>query len=280
MTSRPRRPPCSATTLGAQAVDLLDVAADSTGGVVFADEQARVVYRPRDWQTYEPGTPVDGTIGNLPATGDDVVYGADDVVYGADDVVWMVTAADAVCPSGWEMSFESSDMATRVLTGRPSEEPHIFNDPANQLLYGVETFSRTDLIPAVPGELDILGNRMLRVLSANFMPTVSAVTIDAGTTVEARDLCATVDPTVPSRYRGFLEQDGRIVFDRQFFAVGVSHRLDPESWTCRIALDDAGPFATVGNRWDDAAWDSGLWAEAVATLLAEADALKELIVHG
>ena len=52
-----------------------------------------------------------------------------------------------------------------------------------------------------------------------------------------------------------------MVFDRQFFATGVSHRIDPETWTVRIALDDAGPFAAVGDRWDDAAWDTAIWAE-------------------
>ena len=263
-----------ATTLGAKTVDLLDVSADSVGGVVFGDEQGRVAFRGRDWQTYEPGDPPDGTIGNVPSTGIDIVYGASDVVYGASDVVWTSDDNDAVCPSGWEMSFEADDMATRVLLGRPSETPHQFDDAENQILYGVETFSRTDLIPANPADLDLLGTRILRVLSASFMPNVAAVTIDAATSIEARDLCATVDPTLPSRYRGYLREGSRVVFDRQFFAVGVSHRIDPEGWTCRIALDDAGPFATVGNRWDDAAWDTGLWAEAVTTLIGEA---RELI---
>ena len=110
------------------------------------------------------------------------------------------------------------------------------------------------------------------------MPNVAAVTIDAATSVAARDLAATVDPTIPSRYRGYLREGGRVVFDRQFFAVGVSHRIDPEGWTCRIALDDAGPFATVGNRWDDAAWDTGLWAEAVTTLLTEARTLRAELI--
>ena len=68
-----------ATTLGAKAVDLLDVSADSAGGAVFGDWRGMVVYRGRDWQTYEPDDPVDGTIGNLPPTGDDIVYGPDDV---------------------------------------------------------------------------------------------------------------------------------------------------------------------------------------------------------
>ena len=186
-----------ATTMGAKCVDLLDVAADSVGGVVFGDEQGRVTFRGRDWQTYEPDVPVDDTIGNLPATGIDIVYGASDVVYGSSDVVWTSGDPQGVCPSGWEMSFEADDMATRVLLGRPSEEPHIFDDADNQILYGVETFSRTDLIPANPADLDLLGARILRVLSASFMPNVAAVTIDAATSVAARDLCRDRRPDHP-----------------------------------------------------------------------------------
>ena len=106
----------------------------------------------------------------------------------------MSTAGDAVCPSGWEMSFEAADMATRVLVGRPSEPPHVFDDVDGQILYGVETFTRTDLICAVPADLDIIGARLLRVLSADFMPNVAAVTIDAATSTAARDLAATRRP--------------------------------------------------------------------------------------
>ena len=46
-----------ATTLGAKVVDLIDVAADSAGGAVFGDTRGMVVYRGRDWQTYEPDSP-------------------------------------------------------------------------------------------------------------------------------------------------------------------------------------------------------------------------------
>ena len=47
---------------------------------------------------------VDDTIGNLPSTGIDIVYGASDVVYGSSDVVWTSGDPQGVCPSGWEMS--------------------------------------------------------------------------------------------------------------------------------------------------------------------------------
>ena len=259
-----------ATKLGSKAVDLIDLAADSAGGAVFGDAAGRLVYRGRDWQTYEPDVPVDGIIGNPVPTGSDIVDGPDDVVFFGDQLVWMASTGDAVCPSGWEMSFEAADMATRVLVGRPQEPPHVFDDVEAQVLYGLETFTRTDLICNVPADLDVIGARYLRVLSADFMPNVAAVTIDAATSIGARDLAATVDPTLPSRYRGMLREGARTVFDRQFFATGVSHRIDPETWTVRIALDDAGPFAVTGNRWNDAAWSTGTWADPPAAELVGA----------
>ena len=54
-----------ATDLGGQLADLLGQAADSGGGAVFGDLQGRVAYRGHDWQMYLPGTPPNGTIGNV-----------------------------------------------------------------------------------------------------------------------------------------------------------------------------------------------------------------------
>src|SRR5436190_15054268 len=53
------------TELGAQAVDLMGVAADSAGGVVFGDLDGDVVFRDPNWELYDPATPPDGTIGNV-----------------------------------------------------------------------------------------------------------------------------------------------------------------------------------------------------------------------
>ena len=87
-----------ADEMDGQAADLLSQAADSGGGSVFGDLEGNVAYRPRDWQTFPPGTPVDGTIGNV-ESGD-------------------------VCPTKWERPFNRADIATRVIVGReapPSE---------------------------------------------------------------------------------------------------------------------------------------------------------------
>jgi hypothetical protein len=89
-----------ADDMSGQLADLLGQAADSNGGSVFGDYEARVAYRPRDWQTFPPGTPVDGVIGNVDP-GD-------------------------VCPTRWERPFNRADIATRVIVGReapPAQGP-------------------------------------------------------------------------------------------------------------------------------------------------------------
>lgn len=61
----PSSEPLVGTTLGGQVADMLGQTADSAGGAVFGDTSGRVAFRPRDWQTFIPGSPVDGTIGNV-----------------------------------------------------------------------------------------------------------------------------------------------------------------------------------------------------------------------
>ena len=138
---------------------------------------------------------------------------------------------------------------------------------ANQILYGIETVERSDLQAAHDSQLDVLGQRWLKVMSADYMPRVAAVTIDAATSTAARNLAATVDPTEPSRYRcRHHRDDGRTVFDAQFFATGIRHTINRDGWICRIAFDAAAPFAAVGGRWDQGQWDQALWANLVAQL--------------
>ena len=57
------------STEGGQIADLLGVVADSVGGAIFGDLDGSIAFRPRDWQIYDPTTPIDGTIGNVDRTG-------------------------------------------------------------------------------------------------------------------------------------------------------------------------------------------------------------------
>ena len=249
------------TTFGTQVVDVIDRAADSAGGVTYGDSTGRIAYRETDWQKWVEDVPPDATIGNVPATTNDVYEDGEHVTWFGDNVIFHPVAND-VCPTGWELSFDLTDTATQVHVGRQGEPPWIYNDVNNQIRYGVETFTRTDLECTSNEVLADIGQQLLKALSADYMPNVAAVTLNAGTSTPARDLCVTVDPTVPSRYRCRLHRSGgRIVFDRQFFAVGVQHRIDPNGWETRIALDDAAPYMIAsglpGNNWSYAHWDTG-----------------------
>lgn len=82
---------------GGQVADLLGRIADSVGGSVWGDEQANVVFRPRDWQVWHPAhRPLDGIIGNV----------------GPLDV----------CPGAWQRPFDRASISTRVIMGRAAPE--------------------------------------------------------------------------------------------------------------------------------------------------------------
>lgn len=230
-----------AHALGGQLADLLGQAADSGGGAVFGDLEARVAYRPRDWQTYVPGTPVDGTIGNVEPTD--------------------------VCPVRWERPFNRADLTTRVLIGRDVETAQVLEDLPAQVRYGIEPFERTDLLTASDAGITQLGRRILRTRSAATAPRVRSVTLDARTSDDAMDLMSTVDVYQPSRYRCRLQYPRGEVFDVEHFATGVAHEVTTEAWSLDLNLDLAEPYAAVGGRWDGAMWDQALWADVV--LLAE-----------
>ena len=220
--------------LGGQIADLLGQAADSGGGSVFADTTGDLVFRQRDWQTYVPGTPVDGTIGNVAPTD--------------------------VCPTGWERPFRRADMSTRVIIGRNLETAQTIDDTAGQGLYGIEPFERTDLLTATDSTLTRLGQRILEVRSAASTPRIRSVSLDARTSTAALDLMTTVDVFRPSRYRCRLQYPRGTVFDAEHLATGVAHEVTPRYWSLDLNLDLAAPFAAPGGRWDGAYWDRSTWA--------------------
>lgn len=225
-----------ADELGGQVADLLGQAAESGGGSVFGDYDANVAYRGRDWQTYAPDVPVDGTIGNV----------------GPDDV----------CPIGWERPFARADIATRVIIGRDPETAQVLDDLDAQALYGIEPFERTDLLTAADATITLLGERILVTRAADTAPRVRSVSLDGRTASNVIDLMTTVDVYRPSRYRCRLRYPRGDVFDEQMFATGVSHDVTPSSWTLELNLDAAAPYAAPGGRWDGARWDRAVWAVA------------------
>jgi hypothetical protein len=216
-----------ATTLDAQAVDLLDIAADSCGGAVFGDANGNVAFRGRDWQAVSMSAEPDGTIGNF---------------------------GGGVCPLNWEQSFNREDITTKVVLGRPDEVPFSRRNDAAFKLYGEETFERTDLETRLDADIVILRDRILDVRSPDYMPRIAGVTLDAATDPAVVDVLARVSPFKPSivfcKHQGV---DGRIVFNKAMMVVGVEHTITPEGWQARLALDNAKPFqvGAQDGRWSD-----------------------------
>ena len=256
-TSNRRRVTLQETSFGAQVVDVIDRAADSSGGVIYGDSIGRITYRAADWQAWVADNPPDATIGNVPDDPNLVLEAGDQVMWFGDDVIFGDDAAGGdVCPVAWELSFELTDIATQVHAGRSRGNPRrCSTTPPTRSGTGW----RRSPAPTsnAPSTVIITDHRpaTLAALSADYLPNVAAVTLDAATSTAARDLCVTVDPTVPSRYRCRLHRAaGRVVFDRQFLAVGVQHRIDPAGWETRIALDDAAPYM-IAAPLPSAQWD-------------------------
>jgi hypothetical protein len=243
---RPSSELLTASDMGGQVADLLGQVADSAGGSVFGDLEGRVAFRPRDWQTFPPGTPPDGTIGNV-APGD-------------------------VCPTRWERPFARADITTRAIVGRDPATAVVADDPDGIAKYGIEPFERTDLLTQSDNSVSLLALRALRTRSWSTAPRVRSVSLDAATAAAALDLMSTVDVYRPSRYRCRLTYPPPRgpVFDAEYFATGVSHEVTPSSWTLELNLDVAAPYVAVGGRWDQAQWDLALWATPV---LQSAEAL-------
>jgi len=243
-----------ATDLGGQVADLLGRTADSAGGAVFGDLQGRVAFRPRDWQSYLPGTPVDGTIGN-------------------------VDPSD-VCPVSWERPFARADIATRAIIGRDAETAVVRDDTDGILRYGIEPFERIDLLTLRDSSLAMLADRVLRTRGEDTAPRVRSVRLDARR-ADALDLMSTVEVYRPSRYRCRLQYPAPrgLVFDAEYFATGVVHELTPSSWVLDLNLDVAAPFAVAGGRWDSAYWNLSTWTDIVA-LVDEARSLRDDLTTG
>jgi hypothetical protein len=226
-----------ATKLGSQALDELGKTADSAGGALFGNMDGGVTYRDRDWMLWGD-VPPDATIGNI------------------DD--------DDVCPSGFEESFDRSELTTQVEIGRtvpsgaPAEKPVLFSDDAAINRYGMQPFSRTDLLCANPQQMfPVLADRWFATRGVGSMPRVSEVTLDAATGTPydvgdyrvdpVIDLMATCAPERPSRYRCRLKtHSGRQVFDRMMFATSVRHSISRNSWSLRIGLDLADWSSLAG----------------------------------
>jgi hypothetical protein len=220
------------TQMGQMIGQLFDMAAASSGGDVYGDDDGFLVYRNRDWQTYGPDKTPDGYIGNRGVTGE-------------------------VCPNAWEVSFLRSDFTNRVLYGRRTDAvPQQMNDTVGQAKFGIETYKLTvDTIDEA--ELDNLGFRIMRTRSFNLAPRIGACTLDAARPGVA-DLLASASPFAPSMYVcGHVTRDGRPAFTRTMYLTGIEHTIDAAQWIGRLQLDDAAPWqVSADTRYDAAHYDA------------------------
>ena len=240
----------TATTLiaheqGGQMADLLGQVADSIGGVVWGDLEGNVGLRARDWQMFDPTQPTDATIGNVEPTD--------------------------VCPGQWQRPFDRASISTRVIMGRDAETAVQVDDIDGQMLYGIESFERVDLLTQIDAVIADLAERTLEARHHTTAPRVRAVTIDAAAGPEQLDLIAGVDVFKPSHYRcRLIEKDGRLVFDDRYMAVAVGHTITASAWTLEMNLDLAAPYEAAGaSRWNDGRWDTATWTAALASLRAD-----------
>lgn len=267
--------PLLAAEMDGQVVDLLRQTAESEGGWAFADTDGDVVLQHRDWLYHVVGSAVDGTIGNVGVgTGFSELLledGEDLLLEQSDEMLLEVDEEGGdVCPGKWVRAFDRRDITTRAILDRdipsdygPAPSPVIANDIAAQILYGIEPFERLDLWTQNTGDLQqIIGRIMATRSAAVSMPRIRGVSLDAAASDSTVDLLSSISIFTPSRYRGRLQKDGRLVFDSKFFAVGVTHDLSAEAWTADVSLDRSFPFEVLDPAdyiWDTARWDRSLW---------------------
>lgn len=251
----PAATPLVATDLAGQTIDLLGQTADSAAGSIYGDVDGNVRFRNRDWQMFPPGRVPDAVVGTGP---------------GAD-----------TCPLDVTVEFARADTATRTLAddGDPASGPAVVrNDPAAQLLYGVETVTIADLVTANPVQQGVIADRLLATLGVGAQPRIAALTLDAAHDGAADVMLEATDPFTPSLWRVAFGRDTRTVYDAELLVVGADHHFDAATWQTTVALDAAGPWRAAGGRWDGAAWDRATWSD-VAAVHTEAVALLERLAR-
>jgi len=197
-----------------------------------------------------------------------VTFGDINYLEGGEQVVWGPPVAD-VCPVNWTRPFERADIATRAIMGRTAASAVMVDDTDGIARYGIEPYERTDLLTASDASVLMLAERVLRVRGEDTAPRVRSVSLDASTSDGALDLLCTVDIFEPSRYRCRLILPRGTVFDDEYFATGVNHLIERDTWSLELNLDVAAPFAAAGGEWDGAYWDLATWADAVSVLSTE-----------
>lgn len=222
---------CQATSLGDNALDMVQKAAESDGGVVFADQDGDL--------TFQDGYYPTGARSSRASTAQ-ITFGS-----GAGQVKFL----DPVLTYDDTLIYND---ATATRTGGTAQES---TDADSISLYGRRSLSRTDLVSEtdaqakVLADLDILrfADPEYRVASLVVMPASSPSTYWP-LVLDSRfgDYCVASVAT-PSG----------ITITRDVFVSGISHNMTLEGgWSVQFGFTSATPYKGTWGGWDSGLWDT------------------------
>lgn len=227
------------TTLERGFVDELGLLAESEGGAVLATEDAKLVFRNRDWQTWPASLPLTAEIGNV--------------------------NPGAVCPTGMEITRRRDDdsTVTRVLIGNPNTAvPLQFDDTTAQAKYGFLVWDRTDLLCSNVNQLALLGRRVLATRKGGdgrLRSVAFAASTDPSSVVPLA-LGARLWENPPNRYRvAVADPGGSRIVDDVFMLQGIRHRITRDEWEFEFVLERTAPYTREVARWGTAYWGEDVW---------------------
>lgn len=219
-----------ATSYGASAIDMIQKAAESDGGVVFADKDGALTFQ----DSYYPT----GARSSRASTAQ-IAFG---------------NGAGQVGFSDPQLTYDDTlifNDATATRVGGTAQESTSADSVS---LYGRRSLTRTDLVSQTDGQvkqladLDIMRfkNPEYRVAGLSVVPAASPsawwpLVLDS----RFGDYCtATV-----------LTPAGLTV-TRDVFVSGISHSISTQGWTVQFAFTSATPYSSTWGGWDGGLWNT------------------------
>lgn len=221
-----------ATTLGDNALSLVQLTADSDGGDVFVDVNGAIVFQDSNY-----------LVDNARANTTQITFGS-----GTGEVKF----ADP------ELTYDDTLIYNTIRYTRVGGSEQTLSDADSVALYGERTRERSDLICQTDTQAKALANLELfngrnpeyRVASLLVHGSVSPAAYWP-LLLDARfgDGCVAKVPT-PSG----------ITITRNVFVAGVAHSIAADGdWTIRLSFRSATNYSTVWTGWDEGTWGSMSW---------------------
>lgn len=228
----------AATGLARNYADELGVTADSEGGSLYISPEGWVVFRDRDWWRTDYGG-INFTIGNVP---------------GAD-----------VCPATWTVSQGMNEVVSKVALANVGGTARNYVAVDTYAKVGPSTFRRFDLMANDPGQLDVLGARILAVRGSLTARVQGATLTMLGEANRGANLADAMYSFLHygARCRAvYVDPLDATSFDLDMIVTRVAHRIDADGdWTVTLGLEDAAPYQPA-EPWGVARWGAGAWSSA------------------